>query len=101
MNINALHESRKFLNLEDIFARDDSGLLDNIKIAKKADNSNNMLVNQFNDIIKFYETNKRKPNIDSDDFDEELLAIALDALKNNSDQKAELKTYDEYGLLDN
>lgn len=101
MNINALHESRKFLNLEDIFARDDSGLLDNIKIAKKADNSNNMLVNQFNDIIKFYETNKRKPNIDSDDFDEELLAIALDALKNNPDQKAELKTYDEYGLLDN
>lgn len=54
MNINALHESRIFVHLEDIFFKDTSGLLDNIQINEKEVNQqHDVLTNQFLPIIHF------------------------------------------------
>lgn len=99
MNINALHESRVFLNLEDIFARDNSGLLDDVKISQKTNTTNNNLLNNFNKIVGFFEKKGYPPSLDSDDFDEELLAIALESFRNNAEQKSALSAYDKHELL--
>lgn len=100
MNINALHESRAFIRLEDIFFKDTSGLLDNIQISEKqSEQKNDVLANQFLQIIYFFEKNGRIPDVNSDDFDEELLAISLVNIKQSPEKTAHLATIDKYNLL--
>lgn len=101
MNINALHESRIFVHLEDIFFKDTSGLLDNIQINEKEVNQqHDVLTNQFLPIIHFFEKNGRVPDMDSDDFDEELLAIALVNIKQSPEKIAHLAPLDKHHLLE-
>lgn len=102
MNINALHESRRFKNLNDIFKNDSMNLLVNIRpsTASNVQSADSMIIAKFKEIISFYEQYGRKPAMDSTDFSEELLGIALNQMANNPDQKKELKPYDAYDLLE-
>lgn len=100
MNMNALRESRVFLNLLDIFEKDTSGLLDNVQISEKTVAKNDVLANQFMQIVQFFEKTGQIPKIDSDDFDEELLAIALENIKQSPEKIAHLAPLDKHHLLE-
>lgn len=100
MNMNALRESRVFLNLLDIFEKDTSGLLDNVQISEKTVTKNDVLANQFMQIVQFFEKTGQIPKIDSDDFDEELLAIALENIKQSPEKIAHLAPLDKHHLLE-
>ena len=56
------------------------------------------LVNSFIEIIDFFKTNKRPPNLDNDIL-ERKLAVRLNELKKDLNKKKELKKYDEFNLL--
>lgn len=102
MNINALHESRRFKNLNDIFNNDSMNLLENVQplMASRTKSTDSVIVAKFKEIVGFYKLYGRKPAMDSDDIGEELLGIALNEMANNPDRKKELKPYDAYDLLE-
>ena len=101
MNFNALYESRKYHNLDDLFANETSTLLDDVQIApqKTIHTADDILTHRFGEIMAFYEKQGRPPMMDSDDFDEELLAIALSSIQHNAEQREVLLAHDRFGLL--
>lgn len=84
----------KFLSENDPF-----GLLKTNKIAKpKAKKS--VLLNNFEEIVNFFEENNCEPSYSSNDIKEFQLFSRLKAIRNNSSMVKELKPYDLYGLLE-
>jgi len=57
------------------------------------------LAESFQQIIDFITENDRKPEIDSDDLNESLLAKRLESIKNTPEKVKALENYDSLGLL--
>lgn len=77
---------------------DPLGLLKSAKPQKnKAKRS--VLLNNFEEIVDFFEENNREPSDSSNDIKEFQLYHRLKAIRSNAEMAKELKAYDMYGLL--
>lgn len=100
IKLDEIYQSREFKSLDDIFANDSTGLLDDVKpITKKTSGENTLLIQQFSEINSFVETHGREPSSDASDFNEKVLARHLKAIRNNELYVSELNTIDKHGLL--
>lgn len=78
---------------------DPLGLLKSAKpIKNKAKRS--VLLNNFEEIVDFFEEYNREPSDSSNDVKEYQLYHRLKAIRSNAEMAKELKAYDMYGLLD-
>lgn len=62
--------------------------------------SSNVVINNFEEIIEFYECYKRQPSADGEDPKEASLWFKLDGIRKRTDFMAQVKHLDNYGLLD-
>lgn len=85
-------------NIKDFFAANDPlGLLKPKSSAKSK--SYSVLLQNFEEIVNFFEENNREPKKSSSDIYEFQLYCRLNAIRNNSEMVKELKDFDMYGLL--
>ena len=85
-------------NIQDFFAANDPlGLLKPKSSAKSK--SYSVLLQNFEEIVNFFEENNREPKKSSSDIYEFQLYCRLNAIRNNSGMVKELKDFDMYGLL--
>lgn len=86
-------------NLDDIFNNDPLGLL-NVEIKdSNRHNSNNTIVNGFNEINNFFDHTGREPQINSSSVDELRLAARLDTFRKDVSITNKLLPHDKYQLL--
>lgn len=85
--------------LIEIFNNDEFGLLNEIK-KPVYDTDDSRLNNSFNEIVEFYEKNKREPLIGGD-INEHQLASRLNSLRSNNFKIEKLKEFDRFNLLNN
>lgn len=69
------------------------------EVKAKSITADDRLSQSFKEIIDFVEENDRKPDIESGDFNEALLAKRLHSIKNNPEKVFVLEQYDSLGLL--
>ena len=67
-------------SLEDVFSDDPFGLLDNLGSKRQSLSVSEKVKLIFEEIAEFVKENQRLPSVDSDDFDEELLAEKYNTL---------------------
>lgn len=90
-------DKKKYTSLDDIFSDDTLGLLI-VKPATQAISEDERLINSFQEIIEFYETNKREPQ-KKNGFKERMLFSRLEGLRNNESHIKKLSAFDTYGFL--
>ncbi|MFV0220734.1 GIY-YIG nuclease family protein [Empedobacter falsenii] len=83
--------------LDDIFDDDDFGLLDTKPTQTYNKTDEDRLIDAFEEINTFYQTNKREPSNAS--MSEYTLASRLKELRNNEHKKGTLKAFDRFNLL--
>lgn len=83
--------------LDDIFDDDDFGLLDTKPTQTYNKTDEDRLIDAFEEINTFYQTNKREPSNAS--MSEYTLASRLKELRNNEYKKGTLKAFDRFNLL--
>lgn len=83
--------------LDDIFDDDDFGLLDTKSTQTYNKTDEDRLIDAFEEINTFYQTNKREPSNAS--MSEYTLASRLKELRNNEFKKGTLKAFDRFNLL--
>lgn len=84
-------------SLEDIFANDEFGLLD-VKDAPKPVTENERLINSFDEIVEFYQSNNRLP-VEGHSIKERKLFYRLKSIKENDEKAQFLKQFDKNGIL--
>lgn len=84
-------------SLEDIFANDEFGLLD-VKDAPKPVTENERLINSFDEIVEFYQSNNRLP-VEGNSIKERKLFYRLKSIKENDEKSQFLKQFDKNGIL--
>lgn len=99
IKLDEIYQSREFKSLDDIFANDNTGLLDNIEPATKRTSANNLLEQQFLNINAFVDTHGHPPRSDASDINEKILARQLTAIQENVGMVRELMSLDNHGLL--
>lgn len=85
-------------SLLDIFADDEIGLLDVKPIASNVKSEDERLVNSFEEINQFYESNQREPN-PQQGMNERKLFIRLQGIRDSDEKVAILLVHDKFGLL--
>lgn len=83
--------------LDDIFDDDDLGLLNSKQPQNYTKTDEDRLIDAFEEINSFYETNKREPSNSS--MSEYTLSSRLKELRTNDNKKGVLKAFDRYNLL--
>lgn len=103
MKLVGLRAQLPFTSLEEIFQEgsDPHGLLKSVKPKRKQAFSDSPLVRRLEEINQFIDQKGREPELESDDFNEELLAETLMAIKQNEEQRRHLYSFDRHGLLQN
>lgn len=99
IKLDEIYQSREFKSLDDIFANDSTGLLDDVKPATKKASANNLLEQQFLNINTFVDTHGHPPRSDASDINEKILARQLAAIQENAGMVKDLMSLDEHGLL--
>ncbi len=69
------------------------------KVRPSAPTADDRLAESFQQIIDFVQEHDRRPEIDSEDFSEALLAKRLESIKNTPEKVQALERYDSLGLL--
>ncbi|QDQ03672.1 GIY-YIG nuclease family protein [Bacillus sp. BD59S] len=90
-------DKKKTLNLEDIFADDDLGLLD-VKEKNPAITEQDRLIDSFREILEFYYQNERLP-LEGNSIRETTLSYRLKGILTNPEKVDSLKHYDSAGIL--
>lgn len=87
-------------SLDDILSGncDSFGLLSNVEAAKPKTTNLPPAILNFLEIVDFYRSNNRLPNLDASDINEKKLAFRLTAYKTRL--RASVEAYDELGILD-
>jgi hypothetical protein len=89
--------NKKKISLDDIFNDDEFGLLDSTIKASNIKTADQRLVDSFEEINTFVDKNNREPNTSS--MSEYGLFARLKNIRENEQQKIQLKQYDKYNLL--
>ncbi|WP_439294148.1 GIY-YIG nuclease family protein [Lonepinella sp. BR2882] len=88
---------RKNPTLDEIFDNDDFNLFGNVK-ALVSHTIENTLINNFNEIVAFFEKHQREPD-STGHLDEVRLARRLNNIRKNPDSCEKLAEFDRFGLL--
>lgn len=90
-------DKKKTLNLEDIFADDDLGLLD-VKEKNPVITEHDRLIDSFREILEFYYQHERLP-LEGNSIRETTLSYRLKGILVNPEKVDSLKHYDSAGIL--
>ncbi|WP_227428762.1 GIY-YIG nuclease family protein [Psychrobacter sp. I-STPA6b] len=99
IKLDEIYQSREFKTLEDIFAQDDTGLLDDVKPIKKQTGNDSVLKQQFAEINDFIDEHGYVPKQQGDSLKEKMLARQLASINNNQAYVSELIALDSHGIL--
>lgn len=99
IKLNKIYETRQYRSLDDVFADDETDLLDDIKPLTQSTKANSVIAQQFDEINAFIAKHGNPPSSTSTNLQEKILARSLTAIINNTEHHRELQSLDKYNLL--
>lgn len=91
---------RIYSSVDEIFETDDLGIFQDIQKEKPVTSDSGLKQSKFDEINSFLDSNKRKPNFESNEVSERSLARRLQAYREDLELGLCVVDYDRYGLLD-